>query len=281
MITVLPDYSIVSVGPNASLNINSGPIAGKILIGLGSTTNGSGNGVCSSPGTCNANTGVPLDVTQSGISTGNFGSLNNPQPTINNLNDGGALAQQAFNEAATLSNAVAGFSPTQTFASLPNANNPIIGNGGLNVINVTGNSGNPTTVFQGTESDFFVINLFGNLSENNPMTLNGVDPAHILWNFVGTGTGNRFTTSGGGVEYGTFLAANQLGNINFQFSNLNLTGALWNTSGNIQFVSGSQIVDAVPFLPAAPVVTAEPASLLMLGVAFVGIGLVRKKIAGK
>jgi hypothetical protein len=40
--SLLPNYAIVSVGPNASLTINSGPVNGAILLGDGSSANSSG-----------------------------------------------------------------------------------------------------------------------------------------------------------------------------------------------------------------------------------------------
>jgi hypothetical protein len=273
VLMVLSNYTLVSVGLNAGVNIKTGPIAGKILVGFNSTVDGSGNNVCSTPGACTATLGTPLQVDQSGTVSGTIG-VNNPPPSITMVPP--SVGMNAFDEANALSNLVAGFTPTQTFSSLPNGT--IIGNGGLNVINVTGDSKNPTLTFQGTANDFFVINL-PTLSENNPMTLNGVNPSHILWNFVGTASGNVFSTSGTGVEFGTFLATNQFVTKSFQLSNLNEIGALWNTSGSIQFMSNSQIPVSAPFTPPAPVSTPEPESLLTLGIAVAAILFVRKRIA--
>ena len=44
--TVLPNYTVVSVGPNASVKINSGPITGNVLLGDGTdaTSSGGNNG---------------------------------------------------------------------------------------------------------------------------------------------------------------------------------------------------------------------------------------------
>src|SRR5690348_7176413 len=40
--SVLPNYAVVSVGPNASIMVNSGPISGSVLLGDGTTSSSSG-----------------------------------------------------------------------------------------------------------------------------------------------------------------------------------------------------------------------------------------------
>jgi hypothetical protein len=128
----------------------------------------------------------------------------------------------------------------------------------------------------GGPNDFFVFNLTSIGTIGNPMNIDGVDPSHILWNLTGSGT--VFQTSGGGVEFGTFLAT--MGG-NFQFSNLNLTGQLINTGGNIQFVSGSRIPDFVPFAPPEPTVIPEPASMILLGTGLIGFVMIGRRKLGK
>jgi hypothetical protein len=94
----------------------------------------------------------------------------------------------------------------------------------------------------------------------------GVTASDILFNFTGTGT--VLQTSGGNCSgktclYGTFLATDGGG---FQFSNLNLTGELINTDGNIQLVSGSEVT-------APPVVTPLPAAFPLFATGIGGLGL--------
>jgi hypothetical protein len=41
---VLPNYAVVSVGPNSSITVNSGPINGNVLLGDGNSSSSSGGG---------------------------------------------------------------------------------------------------------------------------------------------------------------------------------------------------------------------------------------------
>src|SRR6185295_10676231 len=40
--SILPNYAVVSVGPNSSIMVNSGPITGNVLLGNGTTSSSSG-----------------------------------------------------------------------------------------------------------------------------------------------------------------------------------------------------------------------------------------------
>lgn len=255
--TVLPNFAVVSVGPNASLMVNSGPITGTVLIGNGSkaTSAGGGNGA------------VTGGVDVSGTVTGdNLQSLNT-KPVVRIVP--ASVGQQAFADAATLSSTAAGLAATQTFGAI-SGTQTITGNGGLNVINVASLS-NPTLTISGTAKDIFVFNVAGQFSTNRTITLQGVTASQILWNFTGTGT--VFSTSGGNLLFGTFLATN---GGSFQFSSLNLTGALINTAGHIQFVSNSKLTFD-PFRPPSSEVIPEPTSLLLLGTGLVvGAGVLRR-----
>jgi hypothetical protein len=104
------------------------------------------------------------------------------------------------------------------------------------------------------------------------MTLDGVLASNVLFNFTAT-SGHVFQTSGGDVSYGTYLAT--YGG-DFQFSNLDLTGALINTDGNVQLVSGSEIPTFTPFTVPTP----ESSTLSMLGMGLLGLagaGIARRR----
>jgi hypothetical protein len=139
----------------------------------------------------------------------------------------------------------------------------ITGNGGINLIAVTGAGDDITAALtlSGGANDYFVFDVSGNYHTNNGMTLSGgVSPDHILFVFTGT-SGNVFQTSGGGNPaqwFGTFLATDGGA---FQLSELNLDGALIMGDsngagvaggGDVQFVSGSEIPTFSPFTVPAP-----------------------------
>jgi hypothetical protein len=223
--SVLPNYVIVSVGPNSSITVNSGPINGNVLLGDGNASNSSGGG----------NGQVIGHVDVSPPATGDFLAHIQIPPTV--VTVASSVGTTAFADANTLSAAASALTATQTFSTI-GGGQTIHGNGGLNVIDV--NNINGAFTVAGGASDTFVFDVSGSFVSNQHMTLSGVLASNILFNLTGT-SGNIFQTSGGDVLFGTFLATH---GGDFQFSNLDLAGQLINTDGHIQFVSGSQVVPA-------------------------------------
>jgi hypothetical protein len=250
----LSPYAIVSVGPNASLKINSGPITGKVLVGDGSTVSTSGGNNGSILGGAFGDNATQLN---------NFNMLaTHPVETMVSS----TVTSNAFTEAANLQAFLDGLTATQTFGAI-NATTTITNVGalgGLNVINFSSLS-NATLTISGNANDIFVLRTAGNVNTNHVMNLvGGVTASHIIWDLDGT-SGNIFQTSGGDKLFGTFLATK---GGNFQFSNLNLGGQLINTGGHIEFVSGSYMTANAFTPPSVP----EPANWVMMILGFGALG---------
>lgn len=261
----LSPYAIVSVGSHASLTINSGPIAGKVLVGHGSSVSTSGGNNGAIQGGAFADTQALLN---------SFNGLN-PDPPETLISS--TVTTNAFNEANSLQAFLDGLAATQTLGALSGATSISNANavGGLSVINFTSLQ-NATLTLSGGASDYFVLRTAGNVNTNQLMTLTGgVTANHIIWDLDGT-TGNILQTSGGNRLFGTFVATK---GGDFQFSELDLSGQLINTGGHIQFVSGSDMSTTSFTPPTVP----EPASWTMMIMGFGGLGAVlrsrRKRMA--
>lgn len=258
--TVLPNFGIVSVGKNAYLNANSGPIQGPILVGYGSKTTSSGGN----------NGSVIGGVDVSGSEATGSDNLQHLQtkPTVKILDTTGAIGKQAYTDALTLSNTAKGLTADKKYTSTVSGAVTITGKGGLTVVDFTSLQ-NPVLTVKGDSKDFFVFNVSGLLNTNKAMILSGITASQILWNFTGT-SNTVFQTSGGNKLYGTFLATD---GGSFQFSELALTGELINTDGKIQFVSGSKMTFTPPTPP-----TPEPESMALLASGLLLMaGLLRRK----
>ena len=220
-------YAFIDLG-DTKLQWNSGPIAGNVLFGQGLNAQLTGGYSGGASGT------VQYDPT-----TTMGGSLQKPNT---NLLVPTGVTSAALTAARNVSDYASLLPATQTFGKI-NSTQIIYGNGGLNVINVANIQNAPLTL-SGTASDIFVINVSGGIQTGQPMTLSGVSASHVLFNLTGK-SGTVFQVSGGNVLYGTYLATN---GGQFNFSQLNLIGALINTGGKVQFV-GSQIPTSAPFTP--------------------------------
>jgi hypothetical protein len=254
------DYTVVALGQNFTIGQNSGPVVGNEILGNGVNAAFSGGGNGAITGT------LSYDSTVTGTNT--FSQLQNP-PTTQLVST--AVTQGVLSAAQNASANAAALPATQSYASIGNGQ-VVNGNGGLNVINV-GNINNANFTLNGNANDKFVFNISGAFASNQTMTLTGgVTASNILFNFTAK-SGTVFQTSGGDTLYGTFLATD---GGSFQFSNLNLTGSIINTDGNVQLVSGSHVS-----FPSIPETSSLFPLLGVLSLAIFGPTLRRKLLAAR
>ena len=194
-------------------------------------------------GTVFLNTGVP----QQGniVPTGGFATVNL-----------GTAISDATNEAAALD----ALSPTQTPGTIGN-NTTIVGNGGLNVVNVSGiKMTNGTLTLSGSANDIFIINDSGKFSSSNSSMVltGGVTANHVLFNVAGDVS---ITGGGGDNFFGTILAPSS----NVSVHDKTLTGEIIGL--NISDTSGFKVngTTAVPG-PSPMLASAIFVTLLGLGI---------------
>jgi len=191
-------------------------------------------------GTVFLNTGVP----QQGniVPTGGFVTTDLSQ-----------AISDANNEAATL----AALSPTQSLGTL-GKNVTLTGNGGTNVVNVSGiKMTNGTLTLSGSASDIFIINDSGKFSSSNSSIVltGGVTANHVLFN-VG---GDVSITGGGGNDFfGTILAPSS----NVSVHDKTLTGEIIGL--NISDTSGFK-VNGTTAVPGPSPMAASAIFVLLVG----------------
>ena len=176
-------------------------------------------------------------------------------------------------DARDASTTAEGLAPTQTFSTL-SEDQIITGNGGLNVIKITGDvTLKKTLTLSGGASDQFVFQLTSSGSDvltlsGMTMILNGVSADNILWNL--TGLGGDVSITSGSVVFGTFLAPER----DF-VSDHGIVGGRIIAGGSgslLNIHSGSEIT-------APSTVPDGGSTLALLGVAVLGLTGLKRKFA--
>jgi hypothetical protein len=190
------DYAILGIG--GTIHLSSGPLLIYGNVGAGDHSNFQADG----GGTVNGRLDYALTAT---VNTGNdtfTGGIH--------LIDFAAI-NQAVQNLVTFAN---GLTPTQTFTSITSPTT-ITGNGGQNVIAVTGSTGihlsGGNLVLNGTASDTFIFQInqgnFALSGDTHIVLTGGLTPNNVLWDFEGSG--GQVQTSGNSFTQGIFLAPNE------------------------------------------------------------------------
>jgi Alpha/beta hydrolase domain len=238
-------YALIDLGAS-NLNWN-GPIAGNVLVGHGLRGQLSGNRGGRLGGGAIVSNGTNIWAIKNGaIFSDRTADIQAPPdhspptlPVPKSVTSAALTAAQAVSSyAASLPATVA---TTMVSGNFDNGSTTVTGNGGLNVIYVD-DIRNTRLTLSGSANDIFVINVSGGI-KNLAMTLSGgVTASHVLFNLTGN-SGNVLQTGGDSVLYGTYLATH---GGQFECAQLNLTGALINTGGDVHLVAGPSMTFA-PF----------------------------------
>jgi hypothetical protein len=142
------------------------------------------------------------------------------------------------------------------------AHHTIIGNGGLNVLNLTGGldlSGSETLTLQGTAADAFVINVpdaadFEMIGSSQIRVSGGLLPQNVLFNLLDTGTG--YDVIGNRID-GVILSP---------FAEFGASGLIFGEiiASDVQLHSGASVTNT--FVPIPP-------TAVLLGSGLLGLGL--------
>jgi len=159
-------------------------------------------------------------------------------------------------KAANFSKTIAGFTPTQIFGQNDNVQS-LTGNGGINVIDITGGNVNGTVTLNGGANDIFYINVQANMGMSGVNLSGGVTADHVFWNII---NGQNANLSGN--LNGSFLAFNSNG----QATLINVNQATVNGSIYSGGLDANNInVNAIVATPAAPLAMApEPSSIFAM-----------------
>jgi hypothetical protein len=203
------NYLLLDFGGTYSQNgLGSAGIQGNV--GLAGTTKANVSG----PQTDTITGAVDYGSSVTGLNTFSQATVNGGLVPTSNLN---GTTRTTYSDALAVANFAASLSPDVTYTStLSSPTTFTAGSGGLNVIDI-GTSANQAGIqnapltFSGGANDYFVVNVYGDVSLNTSMTLSGgVTANHILFNILSSDNNNFQTSNPSTKIYGTIL---DLGNV--------------------------------------------------------------------
>jgi choice-of-anchor A domain-containing protein len=239
-----------------------GSAAPYVVLGIGgsNSTSKSSFQFYQSGTVATGNVGVGPNTTWThGMDATILGRLDNdptslPLPSITGTISGGVtmpfpnmapIVQDAVNASAIY----ASLTPTATFVGLADIpGQTLVGNGGLNVIDITGNVAFKTTLtLMGGPNDVFVFQYTSALKDplvlsGANIVLHGVSTDNVIWNLAGTG--GDVTISSSANVFGTILAPFR----NITVDNASVTGRVIGGGGGtlLSIHSSSQIMVPEP-----------------------------------
>ena len=246
--------------------INLGSASNYAVLGIGSFLAGDAAGVINNSNvaiTGNVGVGYGGSITNMAPSsiTGDIfqyrdGMYSGPGTLAGSIKTSSRILNQNYADALSASTQAAALNPTQTFGSIGSATT-IVGNGGLNVIQVNGNITN-SLILSGGANDEFVVNVAGtlNLTGSTVLGLNGgVSASNVIYNF--TSSGQTITTHAGNAISGTLIALHDDFRIDGSFMGEIIGG------GDITLMSGARVLPGGT-LP-------EPSIFALLGLGLLGL----------
>lgn len=256
--------------PASAAPVDLGSAAGFTVLGL------PGTHINNSLVTITGNEGIAADGTLTNMApstvTGNVyqaaaGQYSGPGSIGGSLLTDPTFLAQAVADALIASSAAKGLSPTQTLSTVSTPLT-LTGNGGVNVIDITGDLKNSLTL-TGSAADYFIVNVSGTLTFGGNAALalaGGVTADHVLYNFTGAG-GGTITSHVGNTFYGTLLAPDYSFNLDGSFHGRIIGGG----SGDaLAMLSGATVANT------NTTVVPEPSAAVLAAVVLGALGCRRR-----